>query len=49
MFDLDEINVVEYQFTYPVNRILGLYTYEGALKRVRWELEKGCREFGEEE
>ena len=31
MFDLDEINVMEYEFTYPVNRLLGIYTYEGAL------------------
>ena len=49
MFDLDEINVMEYEFTYPVNRLLGIYTYEGAFERVSWELEKGCREFGEEE
>lgn len=49
MFDLDEIDVMEYQFTYPVNRLLGIYTYEGALERVGWELEKGCREFGDEE
>lgn len=34
MFDLDEIDVMEYQFTYPVNRLLGIYTYEGALERV---------------
>lgn len=49
MFDLNEINVMEYEFTYPVNRLLGIYTYEGALERVSWELEKGCREFGDEE
>lgn len=49
MFGLDELDVMEYEFTYPVNRLLGIYTYEGALKRVGWELEKGCREFGEEE
>ena len=49
MFDLDEVEVMEYEFTYPVNRLLGIYTYEGALERVSWELEKGCREFGDEE
>ena len=49
MFDLDEIDVMEYEFTYPVNRLLGIYTYEGAFNRVKWELEKGCREYGEEE
>ena len=49
MFDLDEIDVMEYEFTYPVNRLLGIYTYEGAFNRVKLELEKGCREFGEEE
>ena len=44
-----EIDVMEYEFTYPVNRLLGIYTYEGAFNRVKLELEKGCREFGEEE